>query len=279
MMTQPALSRAIRGLERSVGTPLFVRGARRIELTAAGSVLLAEAYEMVDRSRRALERARAARPRVEVLTVTVPPCDVVAAAMASRTFEEHNPGVRVRVLHRDRPSLPAELRAGRADVSFLRDCYDWQGLTVDPLTWESRMVLLPANHPLAQREKLSLSDLRDEKVTYWKGMTSAEVDHWSGADVDRRTRRHGPEVHSTTDVLAAVILGRAIAFSHRSLLPDEIPGVQIRPVEDLSPSGLAIGIPAHGASPIAKQFVEYAQKKWVGRQPLIAAKPGTATPG
>ena len=46
-MSQSPLSRAIRELERDLGVVLFVRTTRRVELTAAGSVLL-------ERSRRAL---------------------------------------------------------------------------------------------------------------------------------------------------------------------------------------------------------------------------------
>jgi DNA-binding transcriptional LysR family regulator len=46
-MSQSPLSRAIRELERDLGLVLFVRTTRRVELTAAGSLLL-------ERSRRAL---------------------------------------------------------------------------------------------------------------------------------------------------------------------------------------------------------------------------------
>lgn len=46
-MSQSPLSRAIRDLERELGLVLFVRTTRRVELTAAGLVLL-------ERSRHAL---------------------------------------------------------------------------------------------------------------------------------------------------------------------------------------------------------------------------------
>jgi DNA-binding transcriptional LysR family regulator len=263
MITQPALSRAIRALERTVGVPLLVRRSHATGLTVAGSVLLAEAYELVERSRTALERARSTQPGVETLTVTVPACDVVAVAAASRAFEAGHPGVRVHLVPREWLSQRDELRAGGADVSFLRDCYDRHDLIVDQLAREPRMVLLPADHPLADREKLTVSDLRDEPITYWEGMSPEEADHWAGTDVDRHPRRHGPLVRTATDVLAAVVLGQAIAFVHGSTLPDaELPGLRARPVDGLSASNLEIGMSAHGANPIAEQFVEHVRNRW-----------------
>ena len=55
--TQPSLSRQIRDLEHEVGTPLFSRGARGVQLTAAGRVFLDHARRLL---RAADEAARAA---------------------------------------------------------------------------------------------------------------------------------------------------------------------------------------------------------------------------
>jgi DNA-binding transcriptional LysR family regulator len=234
-------------------------------LTVAGSALLTEAYELVERSRTAVERARGAGPGAEVVTVAAAVCDVVAVTEASRAFERSRPGVRVRVVTRERVSPSDELSAGGADVLFLRDCHDRRGLDIDRLTREPRTVLLPADHPLARRDGLGLSDLREEPVTSWAGMSAREADHWSGADADRRPRRHGPVVRSATDVLAAVVTGRAVAFAHGSTLPDAgLPGLCVRPVDGLSPSCLEIAVPLRGASPAGTAFAQYARERWAG---------------
>ena len=54
-ISQPSLSNQIRGLERMLGTDLFVRTSRHVELTAAGRALLEEAPAALER---AAERAR-----------------------------------------------------------------------------------------------------------------------------------------------------------------------------------------------------------------------------
>ncbi len=56
--TQPSLSRQIRDLENEVGTPLFVRGAKGVELTPAGRVFLDHARVMLSQAEAAVQSAR-----------------------------------------------------------------------------------------------------------------------------------------------------------------------------------------------------------------------------
>jgi LysR family hca operon transcriptional activator len=56
--TQPSLSRQIRDLEHEVGTSLFSRGARGVELTAAGRVFLGHARLVLSQAETALRSVR-----------------------------------------------------------------------------------------------------------------------------------------------------------------------------------------------------------------------------
>ena len=48
-VAQPAVSQTVKGLERELGMSLLDRSNRRVTLTEAGSVLLVEAYAVVNR--------------------------------------------------------------------------------------------------------------------------------------------------------------------------------------------------------------------------------------
>jgi DNA-binding transcriptional LysR family regulator len=58
-IAQPALSRQIRCLEGELGVTLFVRTARGVELTSAGTRLLQEARTLLQSSGALIKHARA----------------------------------------------------------------------------------------------------------------------------------------------------------------------------------------------------------------------------
>jgi DNA-binding transcriptional LysR family regulator len=98
VMTQPALSRAIRRLETVIGTPLLVRGYRDLTLTAAGQVLLQQARHVEEHTIAAVRLARLAdeRPAPTRLRVTAQGCDVV---VLDKLVSSYNlVGARVRAL-------------------------------------------------------------------------------------------------------------------------------------------------------------------------------------
>jgi LysR family glycine cleavage system transcriptional activator len=69
-LTQSAVSRQIKGLEEDLGTPLFVRGTRKVELTAAGQKLQTAVLPLLQRLDRTVRdiRRRDSRRQVNVST-------------------------------------------------------------------------------------------------------------------------------------------------------------------------------------------------------------------
>jgi len=69
-LTQSAISRQIKALEEDLGAPLFSRGTRRVELSAAGLTLRHTLTPLLDQLDRVVRdiRSRGGRPRVSVST-------------------------------------------------------------------------------------------------------------------------------------------------------------------------------------------------------------------
>ena len=69
-LTQPAISRQIKGLEDELGAPLFNRGTRRVELTVAGTQLLRSVVPLLQRLDTTVRQIRSARGRRHVSITT-----------------------------------------------------------------------------------------------------------------------------------------------------------------------------------------------------------------
>lgn len=120
-VSQPTLSKQIRVLENTLGTPLFTRTRGAIELTTAGEALLPHAQrilievEAAERSVREVAGLRRGRVR---LGATPSMCDgLLPAALAQ--FHEQHPDIEMQVHEGGSRVLTRELAEGRLDVALL----------------------------------------------------------------------------------------------------------------------------------------------------------------
>ena len=160
-VAQPGLSQQIQALERALGVALFDRTSRRVELTAAGALLLAEGKRALAQTERALDRARRAG-RGEVGRLTV-------AAIGSATYDvlpallrEHRrryPEVELVLREMSTPAQVHALRSGEIDVGFLRLPADTRDLVASTVREETMLLMLPESHPLAAHAEVPLAAL------------------------------------------------------------------------------------------------------------------------
>jgi DNA-binding transcriptional LysR family regulator len=84
----PSLSQQIKSLEASVGTPLFVRDRRHVELTPAGRMLLPDAREILELAARAQRRLAGATGPLRVGYVSWLPEQLAASAALDIRVDE-----------------------------------------------------------------------------------------------------------------------------------------------------------------------------------------------
>ena len=162
--TQPSLSRQIRDLEREVGTPLFLRSARGVELTPAGRVFLDHARVMLAQAEAALQSTRhVAHPAKPSFAVGfMIGHDSTWLPETLRLLRDELPNIRVMISTQNSPQLAAALSQGTLDVAFLRRGDGLPGLDYELLVEEPLEVFLPKNHPLAARKAINIHELVGE---------------------------------------------------------------------------------------------------------------------
>jgi DNA-binding transcriptional LysR family regulator len=152
-MSQSPLSRAIRELERDLGLVLFVRTTRRVELTPAGSALLARARRALAEIDGAIADARsAAQPDGSVIAIGYGPFSRTVVTRIVDELESRGGEARVRL---DEEVTPDALRrvAGReltaAVVMETPAAARRQRIRIDTLRDEPLLAALPKSHRYA----------------------------------------------------------------------------------------------------------------------------------
>ena len=162
---QPSLSRQIRDLETEVGVKLFVRGARGIELTAAGRVFLDHARLALLQVEAAGEAARhAAQPdKASFVVGFLTGQEVSWLPDVLRVLHDELPNVDVSLASHSSPELAGALMRGKIDVAFMRREDQAPGLAFKLLFKEPLIVVMPAGHRLLARKVIRPRDMEGEK--------------------------------------------------------------------------------------------------------------------
>ena len=150
-ISQPSLSQALRGFERSIGMTLFHRDGRGMVLTPEGEALVGPARRVLadlGTARDAVGAVTAlAAGRLDVITDATLAMDPLAA-IAGRLHERH-PGIRVSVTGTGPDEDVADaVRRGTAELGLTDVPVRIGSLRTHPLgTQEMRLVMPPAERP------------------------------------------------------------------------------------------------------------------------------------
>ncbi|QES52445.1 LysR family transcriptional regulator [Streptomyces venezuelae] len=168
--TQPAITQQMKALERAVGTPLFTRVGRRMQLTEAGESLARHAEQILaglsaaQQQMKAYARLRTGRVRL----CGFPSANVTLVPEALSGLAKDHPGVQVELLEGEPPESLLRLQRGDCDITL---AFTYPGLHEEipegvaevRLLEDQLTVLLPNGHPLARRRAVNLADLAEEQ--------------------------------------------------------------------------------------------------------------------
>lgn len=165
-ISQPPLSRAIRGLEARLGLVLFTRNRRRVELTPEGARLLEESRRTLAQLERAVLELRGMaageQGRLRVGFVSLADFGVLPGLL--KAYKAAHPRVTLALREMLSPEQSAALAAGELDFGLLLPPVPQAAALEHVVVQRERFVAaLPARHPLASAKgRLSMRELAGE---------------------------------------------------------------------------------------------------------------------
>ncbi|GHI03946.1 LysR family transcriptional regulator [Streptomyces cellostaticus] len=296
-MTQPGLSAQVRRVERLLGGALFERGHAGAVPTSLGELVLARARAIlpgIDQLLADTDRAarRTACPaRVRIGSVGAPLLGHLLLAVRDLVPWAE---LTSRCQYAPAPLLD-DLAAGRLEAAVLGDhpgheLAPHDDVILHPLVTEPVFALLPADHPLAEREEVSLARLTEEEWAVPRPDSDRTREYWTSVFALTDLRPRTPYEAEGRQLIEIVRAGLAVSLCQATFI--EVPGVAVRPLagnplwyrhvlawrrdSPLAPHGEAILRRVHdGYLSSCATGTTYA--RWRERHPH-AARPRSSTP-
>ncbi|MFJ9175818.1 LysR family transcriptional regulator [Streptomyces sp. NPDC102360] len=281
-VSQPALSKQIRMLEKQVGAALFERDRRAVRLTEVGAALLPHARRMVAEWEAARETvAKVLAERATALVVgmsTSPGRGGMLPAIRSRFTAEH-PGTRLRVRQVTWDDSTAGLADGTSDVAFVwlplpeQERYRWV-----PVAEEPRLVAMAETHPLADRGSIDFTDLLDEPFLALPDSAGPLRDYWLATESrGGKPAVIGAEVASTEETYEALAAELGVVLLAAGNAPlVSLGGVVTRPVHGVSPSRFVLARRADDRRPLVHAYARAAESLSAGIRTPSTSPPRSA---
>jgi DNA-binding transcriptional LysR family regulator len=252
-MSQPPLSQRIRELEAELGCALFERTAGGMRLTDAGTVLLAEARDLLGGLERATERVRRAAGGPVLRVGVLGPGEAALSEAVARSFGRAQPEVTVRLRQGDFTDPVVGLGSAQVDVAITFGPLEPAGLDICAVRSQPCYAAVRSTDPLASTGSVSRADFRREaSIRLPPGSDAGWRLHWQPV-----AAAAGPVVRSVDECLHAVVWEGAqalvpgqVAAGHR------VPGIAYVPVRDVPSAELVLVSRRAGRSAMVTAYVD-----------------------
>jgi DNA-binding transcriptional LysR family regulator len=269
-LAQPSLTRQIHNLEEELGVRLLDRGRNQVSLTEEGRRFLVDARRLVAlslESVKAVQRfSRGESGQLNLGYLFKFNFDLLPATLT--TFYEACPEIAVNLF--DMP--PAEqlraLEARKIDLGFVGLRPAGANKNMAALAWESVahhnvVVVLPARHPLAKKNKIKLSEL---KSLFF--VTMAEETHPGSRDwltelcqAAGFTPRILQDVELESGIMTFVAEGLGVTLAREQIKNLPHRGVVFRPLSTAAKADYWIAWHRENHSKALGQFIEVVKKQ------------------
>ncbi|MEM1235590.1 MAG: LysR substrate-binding domain-containing protein [Pseudomonadota bacterium] len=195
-VSQPAVSKAIAALERSVGFQLFDREKGRLVPTTEGQLYFREvqlAFAGITKLRSAAARIRDyGSGDIKFACRSALSNSLVPTAI--KQFRNHNPDIAVTLHVASSSTIRDMVAAGQIDVALVADEVDTSGVDAELFRDDPAVLAMPPDHALSEKTSITPSDLHGqdfvalapEDTTRGRQKTCSNAGMWP----PRSCRRH-----------------------------------------------------------------------------------------
>ena len=170
-MAQPALSQQMKNLESELGTALFIRGRKEIQLTAAGKAFLPRAEALLTQA----EAAKAIVSDVaqlrggKLIIAAIPSVSACLLPEVIRSFSRLHDKVELQLIEDSSERVAENVESGLADIGFLQLPASKSAFETRTIISEPFVLLVAKSHPLVKQKEVALKQLAAESFIFYKG--------------------------------------------------------------------------------------------------------------
>lgn len=266
---QPPLSQTIQALEAELGGALFTRGPRGVELTSAGTVLLAEAYDIIGSLERASTLTRRAIGgqigRLSIGFTTSAMMHPVVPAII-RAFRAEAPLVELDLQEGNAADLTERVHRGELALGFLRlPVARPTGIVFLRLLDEELVLVLPIGHPLLSAaaggriRRFDLTELAKERFILVRrpnapGMYANLLNACRDAGFEPIIAAEVGHMLTNINLVAAGVGISLVPAAMREVNLRQVAFCAVTPAPGLA-APLTLAYPERGRSPILERFL------------------------
>lgn len=169
-VSQPAISKMIRALEDELGVVLFDRSSRRVELTDYGLAVQSQVKILVQSFHGIQnELADVTHLRQGSIRIGIPPMvgEMFFPEIIGR-FHKQYPKIKIKLTEVGSKKVEELVKDGSVDVGVAVLPVDVDEFEIYEITKNPMMLVVHADHPLAERKKVAFSDLRGESFILYR---------------------------------------------------------------------------------------------------------------
>ena len=261
-LTQPAVSLQIRQLEELLGQPLFEYVGKKLYLTAAADTLLKASADIFDRLESLdMQLADLQGTLQGQLNLAVESSAKYFTPHLFAAFRSQHPEVSLQLAVTNHAGAIKRLSVNRDDLLIMSQVPQDMALDFLPFLNNPIIAVAPPQHPLSQRDSLSLQDLTDWPLVIRESGSGTRRACEEYCHQKRAHFAQSLELGSLEAQREAVLAGLGLALLPRHAVSAELAAGQLceLPVRELPlyRSWCVVHPRGKRLSPVAQAFVEF----------------------